>query len=26
LWSRFSEAVDKVFERARAEWEDIHGT
>jgi predicted component of type VI protein secretion system len=26
LWSRFSEAVDKVFDRARAEWEDIHGT
>jgi hypothetical protein len=26
LWSRFSEAVDNVFERARAEWEDIHGT
>ncbi|MHB8106283.1 MAG: DUF349 domain-containing protein [Candidatus Cryosericum sp.] len=26
LWSRFSEALDKVFERARAEWEDIHGT
>lgn len=26
LWSRFSEAVDKVFERARADWEDIHGT
>jgi len=26
LWSRFSEAVDKVFGRARAEWEDIHGT
>ena len=26
LWSRFSEAVDKVFERARAEWENIHGT
>ncbi|MCX6063468.1 MAG: DUF349 domain-containing protein [Caldiserica bacterium] len=26
LWTRFSEAVDKVFERARAEWEDTHGT
>jgi hypothetical protein len=26
LWSRFSEAADKVFERARAEWGDIHGT
>ena len=26
LWSRFSEALDKVFERARVEWEDIHGT
>jgi hypothetical protein len=26
LWSRFSEAVDKVFDRARAEWEDIHST
>ena len=26
LWSRFSEAVDKIFDRARAEWEDIHGT
>lgn len=25
LWSRFSDAVDKVFERARAAWEDIHG-
>ncbi len=24
LWSRFSEAIDKVFERARSEWEDIH--
>ncbi|MHB8071222.1 MAG: DUF349 domain-containing protein [Candidatus Cryosericum sp.] len=24
LWSRFSEAVDKVFDRARVEWEDIH--
>jgi len=24
LWSRFSEAVDKVFDRARTEWEDIH--
>jgi len=24
LWTRFSEAVDKVFERARAEWKDIH--
>jgi len=26
LWNRFSEAVDNVFERARAEWEDTHGT
>ena len=26
LWSRFSEAIDRVFERARAEWEDIHGS
>ncbi len=26
LWSRFADAVDKVFERARAEWEDIHGS
>jgi hypothetical protein len=26
LWSRFSETVDKVFERARTEWEDIHGS
>jgi hypothetical protein len=26
LWSRFSEAVDNVFDRARREWEDIHGT
>lgn len=25
LWSRFTDAIDKVFERARAEWEDIHG-
>jgi hypothetical protein len=25
LWTRFSEAVDNVFERARTEWEDIHG-
>lgn len=24
LWSRFSAAIDKVFERARVEWEDIH--
>ena len=23
LWSRFSAAVDKVFERAREEWEDL---
>jgi hypothetical protein len=26
LWSRFSAAVDRVFDRARAEWEDLHGT
>jgi len=26
LWSRFTEAIDNVFERARAEWKDIHGT
>ncbi len=26
LWSRFSDAVDKVFERAHAEWEDMHHT
>lgn len=24
LWSRFSEAVDTVFDRARTEWEDLH--
>jgi len=23
LWSRFSTAIDKVFERAREEWEDL---
>ena len=23
LWSRFSAAIDKVFERAREEWEDL---
>jgi hypothetical protein len=25
LWSRFSEAIDSVFDRARADWEDMHG-
>jgi hypothetical protein len=24
LWSRFSAALDKVFDRARIEWEDMH--
>lgn len=24
LWSRFSEAVDRIFDRARVEWEDMH--
>ena len=23
LWSRFSATIDKVFERAREEWEDL---
>lgn len=24
LWSRFCAAIDRVFERARVEWEDLH--